>query len=117
IWRARWLASSTSSKRLGILSTQSSTVTRAIGQTPAKNREIRKGRDVGADGTGVKKKPAMPGDALIGEQRMLCVGARMTPLPVLHIDAHMIVIDKPAGLAVHAGPKAPYSLENRLAEL
>lgn len=39
------------------------------------------------------------------------------PFPVLHVDAHMLVIDKPAGLAVHAGPKTPYSLENHLAEL
>lgn len=41
----------------------------------------------------------------------------MTALPVLHIDAHMLVIDKPAGLAVHAGPKTPRSLEDRLGEL
>ena len=38
-------------------------------------------------------------------------------LPVLHIDAHMLVIDKPAGLAVHPGPKTPHSLEERLGEL
>lgn len=30
---------------------------------------------------------------------------------VLHIDAHLIVLDKPAGLAVHPGPKTPHSLE------
>jgi tRNA pseudouridine32 synthase / 23S rRNA pseudouridine746 synthase len=41
----------------------------------------------------------------------------MTALPVLHIDAHMLVIDKPAGLAVHPGPKTPHSLEERLGEL
>jgi tRNA pseudouridine32 synthase/23S rRNA pseudouridine746 synthase len=38
-------------------------------------------------------------------------------LPVLYIDAHMIVIDKPAGLAVHPGPATLFSLENRLREL
>lgn len=36
---------------------------------------------------------------------------------VLHIDAHMIVLDKPAGLAVHPGPRTPESLEDHLAEL
>lgn len=41
----------------------------------------------------------------------------MTALPVLHIDAHMLVIDKPAGLAVHPGPKTPHSLEESLGEL
>ncbi|MBB4632462.1 RluA family pseudouridine synthase [Sphingosinicella soli] len=41
----------------------------------------------------------------------------MTPLCVLHIDAHMLVIDKPAGLAVHPGPRTPRSLEGRLGEL
>ena len=41
----------------------------------------------------------------------------MTALPVLHIDAHILVIDKPAGLAVHPGPKTPHSLEERLGEL
>lgn len=38
-------------------------------------------------------------------------------IPVLYIDAHVIVIDKPAGLAVHPGPRTPYSLEARLGEL
>jgi tRNA pseudouridine32 synthase/23S rRNA pseudouridine746 synthase len=38
-------------------------------------------------------------------------------LDVLYIDAHLIVIDKPAGLAVHPGPKTPDSLERRLGEL
>ena len=35
-------------------------------------------------------------------------------LPILYIDAHLIVIDKPAGLAVHAGPRTPDSLEDHL---
>src|SRR5215210_7526398 len=30
---------------------------------------------------------------------------------VLHIDAHLIILDKPAGLAVHRGPSTPQSLE------
>lgn len=33
---------------------------------------------------------------------------------VLHIDAHLIVLDKPSGLAVHPGPKTPRSLEDHL---
>ncbi|MGK2286874.1 RluA family pseudouridine synthase [Pedomonas sp. V897] len=33
---------------------------------------------------------------------------------VLHIDAHVIVLNKPAGLAVHRGPKTPESLEDWL---
>ncbi|HEY4546684.1 MAG TPA: RluA family pseudouridine synthase [Pedomonas sp.] len=33
---------------------------------------------------------------------------------VLYIDAHLIVLNKPAGLAVHRGPKTPYSLEDWL---
>jgi len=37
--------------------------------------------------------------------------------PVLHIDAHLLVIDKPAGLAVHPGPRTPDSLERRLPAL
>ncbi len=41
----------------------------------------------------------------------------MSLLPILYIDAHLIVIDKPAGLAVHAGSKTPYSLDDRLSEL
>ena len=36
---------------------------------------------------------------------------------VLFIDAEALVLDKPAGLAVHAGPATPSSLEDRLAEL
>jgi tRNA pseudouridine32 synthase/23S rRNA pseudouridine746 synthase len=45
--------------------------------------------------------------------------SRKSPLEtrVLHIDAHLIVLDKPAGLAVHAGPKTPHSLEDHLADL
>ncbi|TRW16707.1 RluA family pseudouridine synthase [Glacieibacterium frigidum] len=38
-------------------------------------------------------------------------------LPILHIDAHCLVIDKPAGLAVHPGPRTPRSLEDHLWEL
>lgn len=41
----------------------------------------------------------------------------MQTIPVLYIDAHLIVVDKPAGLAVHPGPKTPRSLEDRLGEL
>lgn len=33
---------------------------------------------------------------------------------VLHIDAHLMVIDKPSGLAVHPGPATPRSLEDHL---
>lgn len=36
---------------------------------------------------------------------------------VLHIDAHLIVLDKPAGLAVHPGPRTPRSIEDHLPEL
>lgn len=36
---------------------------------------------------------------------------------ILFIDAEALVIDKPAGLAVHAGPKTRESLEDRLPEL
>ena len=36
---------------------------------------------------------------------------------VLHIDAHLLVLDKPAGLAVHPGPATPRSLEDHLDEL
>jgi tRNA pseudouridine32 synthase/23S rRNA pseudouridine746 synthase len=36
---------------------------------------------------------------------------------VLFIDGEAIVLDKPAGLAVHPGPATPRSLEDRLAEL
>lgn len=43
-------------------------------------------------------------------------GALPAP-PVLHIDAHLLVIDKPAGLAVHAGPRTPDSLDNLLPAL
>lgn len=39
------------------------------------------------------------------------------PLTVLYIDAHLLVIDKPAGLAVHRGPRTPHNLEQRLGEL
>ena len=38
-------------------------------------------------------------------------------MPVLHIDAHLLVIDKPAGLAVHAGPSTPRSLDDHLHSL
>jgi tRNA pseudouridine32 synthase/23S rRNA pseudouridine746 synthase len=36
---------------------------------------------------------------------------------VLFIDAEAIVLDKPAGLAVHAGPSTRHSLEDHLADL
>ena len=35
-------------------------------------------------------------------------------LSILHIDAHLLVIDKPAGLAVHPGPSTPRSLDDHL---
>ncbi len=36
------------------------------------------------------------------------------PFRVLHHDTHLLVIDKPAGLAVHPGPQTPDSLERFL---
>jgi tRNA pseudouridine32 synthase/23S rRNA pseudouridine746 synthase len=33
------------------------------------------------------------------------------PVPILYQDAEILVIDKPAGLAVHPGPRTPHSLE------
>lgn len=36
---------------------------------------------------------------------------------VLFIDAETLVLDKPAGLAVHPGPRTPHSLEEMLGEL
>jgi tRNA pseudouridine32 synthase/23S rRNA pseudouridine746 synthase len=36
---------------------------------------------------------------------------------ILFIDAEALVIDKPAGLAVHAGPRTPYSLDDHLSAL
>ena len=41
----------------------------------------------------------------------------MRPIPILHRDTHLLVIDKPAGMAVHPGPKTPASLEDHLAAL
>lgn len=35
-------------------------------------------------------------------------------IPILHVDAHLLVIDKPAGLAVHPGPSTPRSLDDHL---
>lgn len=32
-------------------------------------------------------------------------------LPILHCDDELLVLDKPAGLAVHPGPRTPFSLE------
>ena len=43
------------------------------------------------------------------------MGQRM--IPILHRDTHLLVIDKPAGLAVHPGPKTPDSLEDHLVAL
>ncbi len=37
--------------------------------------------------------------------------------PPLYRDTHVLVIDKPAGLAVHPGPQTPYSLEDHLDQL
>lgn len=39
------------------------------------------------------------------------------PFAILHRDQHVIVIDKPAGLAVHPGPRTPDSLEDVLPAL
>lgn len=36
------------------------------------------------------------------------------PFPILHLDKDVAVIDKPAGLAVHPGPRTPASLEDHL---
>ena len=36
------------------------------------------------------------------------------PFPLLYSDTHLLVIDKPAGLATHPGPKTPLSLEAHL---
>ncbi|WP_439534716.1 RluA family pseudouridine synthase [Polymorphobacter sp.] len=33
------------------------------------------------------------------------------PVPILYQDQRLLVIDKPAGLAVHPGPRTPHSLE------
>ena len=45
------------------------------------------------------------------------MNATETSLDVLYRDALMLVIDKPAGVAVHAGPKGGPSLEDRFDEL
>jgi tRNA pseudouridine32 synthase / 23S rRNA pseudouridine746 synthase len=39
------------------------------------------------------------------------------PFALLHRDTHLVVIDKPAGLAVHPGPQTPASLEDFLPDL
>ncbi len=36
---------------------------------------------------------------------------------ILAIDAHVLILDKPAGLAVHPGPATPHSLEAHLIQL
>ncbi len=38
-------------------------------------------------------------------------------LPILHQDRDLLILDKPAGLAVHPGPKTPVSLEGLLPAL
>ena len=38
----------------------------------------------------------------------------MSPIRILYEDAELLVIDKPAGLAVHPGPRTPRSLEDHL---
>ena len=40
-----------------------------------------------------------------------------SPLRVLHCDADILALDKPAGLAVHPGPRTPHSLEALLPDL
>jgi tRNA pseudouridine32 synthase / 23S rRNA pseudouridine746 synthase len=51
----------------------------------------------------------------------MTLAAATFPMPVadagfalLHRDTHLLIIDKPAGLAVHPGPKTPDSLEDFL---
>lgn len=39
------------------------------------------------------------------------------PFALLHRDTHLVIIDKPAGLAVHPGPKTDDSLEDFLPDL
>jgi tRNA pseudouridine32 synthase/23S rRNA pseudouridine746 synthase len=39
------------------------------------------------------------------------------PVPILYQDDEILVIDKPAGLAVHPGPRTPHSLEALLPEI
>ena len=39
------------------------------------------------------------------------------PFAILYRDTHLVVIDKPAGLAVHPGPQTPDSLEDFLPDL
>ncbi|PZN96946.1 MAG: RNA pseudouridine synthase [Alphaproteobacteria bacterium] len=39
------------------------------------------------------------------------------PFALLHRDTHLVIIDKPAGLAVHPGPQTPDSLEDFLPDL
>jgi RluA family pseudouridine synthase len=55
-----------------------------------------------------------------GGERRQPAPARSAPPPtplVLYEDAHLLIIDKPAGLAVHAGPATPVSLEDCLPAL
>jgi tRNA pseudouridine32 synthase/23S rRNA pseudouridine746 synthase len=39
------------------------------------------------------------------------------PFAILYRDTHLVIIDKPAGMAVHPGPKTPDSLEDFLPDL
>ncbi len=39
------------------------------------------------------------------------------PFALLHRDTHLVIIDKPAGMAVHPGPQTPDSLEDYLTDL
>ncbi len=39
------------------------------------------------------------------------------PFPLLHADSELVIINKPAGLAVHPGPRTPQSLEDHLPAL
>ena len=39
------------------------------------------------------------------------------PFALLYRDTHLVIIDKPAGLAVHPGPRTPDSLEDYLPQL
>lgn len=59
-----------------------------------------------------------PDPAARAAARAAKVAVASGPAPhVLHIDAHLLVIDKPAGLAVHAGPRTPASLDDLLPAL
>src|SRR5437868_8525352 len=83
IWRARWAASRTRSNLFGILSTQSSTVTRAIGRSAKLFQDRNMGfQEGGANSSRAPeksrkvaspKRPWEPDTAVRVEQRSSCV--------------------------------------------